>query len=82
MAFTFTLNQLIYNHIPPSGEEVKAKIQKHWTRARGKSIFNRFYPDANLQKKDEHFEQMTFPQKRSSKITTLRMSDKPHNLPP
>jgi hypothetical protein len=36
MAFTFTLNQLIYNHIPPSGEEVKAKIQKHWTRARAR----------------------------------------------
>ena len=36
MAFTFTLNQLIYNHIPPSGEEVKAKIKKHWTRARAR----------------------------------------------
>jgi hypothetical protein len=40
MAFTFTLNQLIYNHIPPSGEEVKAKIQKHWTRAREGSLFS------------------------------------------
>lgn len=40
-------------------------------RARGKPIFNRFCPDVNLQKKDEHFEQMTFPQKRSWKITTL-----------
>jgi len=43
-------------------------------RARGKSIFNRFYPDANLQKKDEHFEQMTFPQKRSWKTATLSWS--------
>ena len=39
MAFTFTLNQLIYNYIPPSGEEVKAKIQKHWTRARAREAY-------------------------------------------
>ena len=39
MAFTFTLNHLTNNHIPPSGEEVKAKIQKHWTRAHAREAY-------------------------------------------
>lgn len=36
----------------------REKSKTSWrARTRGKSIFNQFYPDANLQKKDEHFEQ-------------------------
>ena len=54
----FTPYALIYCTLRPTGEEVKKKNEKHLTRAHAREVyFQSIYPDANLQKKDEHFEQ-------------------------